>query len=145
MRFIYFLLLFLFITACTTPKKPKVEELFEVDLEFSKTSGEIGFNKAFVEFAHDSAVLLRENSMPIVGKASIKKLFENASANGVEFSWQPLNGDISASGELGYTYGIYQLKKDTTPESGTYVSIWKKDSSGKWKYVLDTGNKGLGN
>jgi hypothetical protein len=26
---------------------------------------------------------------------------------------------------------------------GTYVSIWKKDENGNWKWVLDTGNPGL--
>jgi ketosteroid isomerase-like protein len=28
-------------------------------------------------------------------------------------------------------------------ENGTYVSIWKKDQFGNWKFVLDTGNEGL--
>ena len=27
---------------------------------------------------------------------------------------------------------------------GTYVTIWKKDADGNWKFVLDTGNQGLG-
>ncbi len=29
-------------------------------------------------------------------------------------------------------------------EKGTYVYIWKKDSNGKWKFVLNSGNEGLG-
>ena len=29
-------------------------------------------------------------------------------------------------------------------ENGTYVSIWKKDESGNWKYILDSGNQGTG-
>jgi hypothetical protein len=45
---------------------------------------------------------------------------------------------------LGYTYGNYQLKMDTLIEKGTYVSIWKKDENGHWKYVLDSGNQGTG-
>jgi ketosteroid isomerase-like protein len=27
---------------------------------------------------------------------------------------------------------------------GTYTSIWKKEKNGKWKFVLDTGNEGIG-
>jgi ketosteroid isomerase-like protein len=27
---------------------------------------------------------------------------------------------------------------------GTYVTIWKKGQNGNWKFVLDTGNQGLG-
>lgn len=26
---------------------------------------------------------------------------------------------------------------------GTYVSVWKKDNKGEWKFVLDSGNEGL--
>jgi ketosteroid isomerase-like protein len=33
--------------------------------------------------------------------------------------------------------------KDTTI-FGTYTSIWKKQSDGTWKFVLDTGNEGVG-
>jgi ketosteroid isomerase-like protein len=27
---------------------------------------------------------------------------------------------------------------------GTYISIWKKQSDGNWKFVLDSGNEGVG-
>jgi ketosteroid isomerase-like protein len=30
------------------------------------------------------------------------------------------------------------------PLKGTYISVWKKDAAGNWKYVLDSGNKGIG-
>ena len=60
--------------------------------------------------------------------------------------WKPKGGTIAQSGELGYTYGLYVLKpagKDTTLY-GTYVSIWKKQTDGSWKFVLDSGNEGIG-
>lgn len=46
---------------------------------------------------------------------------------------------------LGYTYGIYTLK---TPDremmrKGTYVSVWIKEE-GVWRFVLDSGNEGVG-
>lgn len=82
--------------------------------------------------------------MPITGKQAITNIYEKADTSGIRFSWEPLAGDIAQSGELGYTYGIYTLQVDTTIEKGTYVSIWKKDENGNWKYVLDSGNEGLG-
>lgn len=130
--------------ACQSAKKPSVEELFNVDKEFSAASEETGFNKAFIEFAHDDAVLLRNNNYPLVGKPQIIRLFEEASAENIDFTWEPLSGDIANSGELGYTYGIYTLKNDSLTEQGTYVSVWKKNKEGKWKYILDSGNEGLG-
>ena len=33
---------------------------------------------------------------------------------------------------------------DDSIEQGTYVSIWKKDKIGAWKFVLDSGNQGIG-
>ena len=72
------------------------------------------------------------------------KQFENTNPAGIEFSWEPLDGRIAASGELGFTYGIYTIKRDSVVQKGTYISVWKKDENGKWKYILDSGNEGLG-
>lgn len=143
MKRIYFVLIANLLFACLPSQKNSVEELFEADRNFSATAEKIGFNKAFIEFAHSDAVLLRENNMPLVGKTAITQLFENANSQGVHFTWEPLAGDIAQSGELGYTYGIYTLKKDTVVEKGTYVSIWKKDVEGNWRYILDSGNEGI--
>jgi ketosteroid isomerase-like protein len=54
---------------------------------------------------------------------------------------------VALSGELGYTYGIYEVRSRggiKTIGEGTYVTIWKKDRQGNWKFVLDAGNEGLG-
>jgi ketosteroid isomerase-like protein len=50
---------------------------------------------------------------------------------------------------MGYTYGIYTVEMDSpegtvVTKEGTYATIWKKDKDGNWKFVLDTGNQGLG-
>jgi ketosteroid isomerase-like protein len=142
-NFLIILFLFSLLTFCKLPVKPDSEQLLKADRKFSATSVEKGFNIAFIEFAHPDAVLLRKNSMPVVGKESVIKLFEKADTSGVNFTWEPLAGDIAKSGELGYTYGIYTFTKDTVSEKGTYVSIWKKDAAGNWKYLLDSGNEGI--
>ncbi|HSO88434.1 MAG TPA: nuclear transport factor 2 family protein [Draconibacterium sp.] len=142
-NFLIILFSFSLFTFCKLPVKPDSEQLLETDRKFSATSVEKGFNIAFIEFAHHDAVLLRENSMPVVGKESVIKLFEKADTSGVQFTWEPLAGDIAKSGELGYTYGIYTFTKDTLTKNGTYVSIWKKDGAGDWKFVLDSGNEGI--
>ena len=144
MKQLGFILFLVLVISCSRNAKPTVEQLFEVDRNFSDSASKIGFNKAFIEFAHPDAVLLRKNSMPITGKQAITTIYEKADTTGIRFSWEPLSGDIAASGELGYTYGIYTFRLDTIVEKGTYVSIWKKDENGNWKYVLDAGNEGLG-
>jgi ketosteroid isomerase-like protein len=138
-----FLIALLTLTFCKPHVKPDKEQLLETDRKFSATSVEKGYNRAFIEFAHPDAVLLRPNSMPVTGSKAVKGLFEKADISGVIFNWEPLAGDIAKSGELGYTYGIYTFTKDTVTTKGTYVSIWKKDAAGNWKYILDSGNEGI--
>ena len=132
------------IISCKNSVQVTSDQLLKIDKEFSESSGKIGFNKAFIEYAHPDAVLLRENSLPVKGKQAITEIYDKSDTTGIHFSWEPLYGDIAKSGELGYTYGTYSLKIDTITEKGTYVSIWKKDENGDWKYVLDSGNEGIG-
>jgi ketosteroid isomerase-like protein len=124
------------------------KELLNVDAQFSKLSEARGVNEAFLSSLADDCVLLRPNSLPIVGKEINKIKYFSRPDSGYTLTWKPLYGDIAESGELGYTYGIYEFKAmgpDGKPiiGNGTYVSIWKKDQFGNWKLVLDTGNEGL--
>ncbi len=144
MRRLAYIACLILVISCNRNVKPTVEQLFEVDRNFSDSALKNGFNKAFIEYAHPDAVLLRKNSMPVTGKQAITNIYEKADTTGIRFSWEPLAGDIAKSGDLGYTYGTYTLQLDTVIEKGTYVSVWKKDDNGEWKYVLDSGNEGLG-
>lgn len=144
MKNLVLLITLLLLTFCKPGIKPDKEELLDLDRKFSSTSTEKGYNNAFIEFAHPNAVLLRANSMPVAGIDAVTRLFEKADTTGVRFTWEPIDADLALSGEIGYTYGVYSFKKDTVTEKGTYVSVWKKDSAGNWKYILDCGNKGTG-
>ena len=62
-------------------------------------------------------------------------------------TWEPAFVDVSASGNLGYTWGRYELnlsppRVGAAPliTRGTYVTIWKRQPGGAWKVVLDGGN-----
>ncbi|MEO8512638.1 MAG: DUF4440 domain-containing protein [Ignavibacteria bacterium] len=123
------------------------DALRQTDIDFSELSKQKGMKTAFLTYAADNAVLLRAYTMPIAGYDAVKKFLEDGDTN-FQLIWAPLYADISTSGELGYTYGTYSLtfKDESGTEQtryGTYVSIWKLDSEGKWKFVLDTGNPGL--
>jgi len=144
MKIAALLLMVSLFVSCKPNHTAGVEELFETDRNFSALAAEKGYDVAFIEYAHPDAVLFRENSRPIVGKPAVIKQFENTNPEGIEFSWEPLDGRIAASGELGFTYGIYTIKSDSVVQKGTYISVWKKDENGKWKYILDSGNEGLG-
>jgi len=124
------------------------EKLLQTDIDFSNRSVEVGNHQAFLEFASPDVVLLKPNSYPIIGKPALKKLYSDLSDSGYRLTWKPSYGKVSASGDLGYTFGIYLLeitKGDTKGQisNGTYCSIWEKNAKGEWRFVLDTGNPGL--
>jgi hypothetical protein len=53
-------------------------------------------------------------------------------------SWTPVGADVSASGDLGYTYWSYEFRsagKNGKPvvENGKYTSLWKMQMDGSWR------------
>ena len=126
-----------------------LHNIIQADCDFSKMSAEKGRNAAFISFCANDAVMLIPNSLPIKGKNKIKELLLRKSDTSYTLIWNPEYGAITESGELGYTYGIWEFNTTNSEgesilEKGTYCTIWKKDYNGKWKWVLDTGNDGLG-
>ena len=92
--------------------------------------------------------MLRDNSLPIKGIEAIEKAFNSSSSAQSQLTWEPAYADLSKSGDLGYTYGFYKyeatVQDSTIIQEGAYVTIWKKNDSGEWKWVLDSGTEGLG-
>lgn len=139
---------FLLLQACNIDQKndeKASKELIKKDLEFSEYSREYGLRKAFTQFADSAAVLLKPDHMPIKGVMSIAYYYANLNDKNLELTWMPLDASIADSRDLGYTYGVWQLIGLDSLQQGTYVTIWKKDETGAWKYVLDAGNEGIGN
>lgn len=119
--------------------------LMEADRQFSEMSDKQGMKTAFLAFADENGILLRPNRMPVKGKPALDQYFGNDPEQ-VKLVWEPLDADVAKAADMGYTYGTYKVKNlaaDSILSEGTYVSIWKKDASGNWKYVLDSGNEGL--
>jgi ketosteroid isomerase-like protein len=135
---------------CSTPATGNgKEEIINTDKAFSTLSKEKGMKHAFLQYASEDVVILRENSLPQKGKIAMVERFSTFSDTGFMLTWEPQFADVAASGELGYSYGIFtSVSKDEggnpVIEKGTYVSVWKKDNEGNWKFVLDSGNEGLG-
>jgi ketosteroid isomerase-like protein len=125
---------------------PDPSVLITADKSFSEFSLKNGFANAFMAYADDNAIKMVNNGHPIIGKQELINRFTKiAASNHNVLTWTPTKAEIAQSGELGYTFGNYELKakletgKDTT-YFGNYVSIWKRQKDGSWKYVLDGGN-----
>lgn len=133
--------------SCTRTAQPIEElDLMDIDRKFSNYSVKHGMNAAFLKYIDRNGVLLKDNSLPIEGLKNVKELFKEDDSD-IQLSWEPQYASVASSGDLGYTYGIYDLwnKSSDTHSYGTYVSIWKRNSLGQWRFVLDSGNQGLQN
>lgn len=125
-------------------QRATVETLKRLEGDFMKAAAEKGA-EGYMSYYAENAVEIPNGAHAIEGKVNIAKGmgFLNDSTN--RLTWSPKGGDISSSGDLGYTYGTYQFSskdKEGKPhvEYGKYTSIWKLQPDGNWKVVLDMGN-----
>jgi ketosteroid isomerase-like protein len=136
------------IVGCNSKKQPVGGlTLMETDRYYSAMSAKEGMNAAFLAMFDSAGVMLNANHWPIVGYDSIRASLLAESDTAFTLTWEPLFEKMAASGDLGYTYGTYQLKSrasDSLMGVGKYATIWTKQADGKWKAILDTGNPGLG-
>jgi len=137
-----------FVTGCNNKKQPdESKTLSDTDRFYSDLSAKKGMNASFLEMFDSAGVMLRANKWPIEGYDAIRTTLMSDSDSTFTLTWEPMFAKMAASGELGYTYGTYQIKDKATDSItgvGKYATIWIKKSDGKWKAILDTGNPGLG-
>ncbi len=121
-------------------------DMMNADREFSLLSEKEGLRKAYSEFIDGDGVLLRPGYKPMDGADAMDYIIQSNDSSFI-MTWEPKDASLSSSGDLGYTYGVYSLKpKDAdTVIYGSYVTVWRHQKDGKWKFVLQSGNEGLEN
>ncbi|HWP94450.1 MAG TPA: nuclear transport factor 2 family protein [Gammaproteobacteria bacterium] len=140
-------------TACDRPADqpaggdPAVREaLLEADRDFAAYAREHGARAAFERYLAADALLMPAGGKPERGLAGIARQFPEKERQDFTFDWRPEEAAVAVSGELGYTWGYWELR-GTDGEGrpyaryGKYVSIWRRED-GEWKVVLDIGNEG---
>jgi ketosteroid isomerase-like protein len=118
-------------------------EIIETEKAFADMAKKEGIPKAFLAYAAEDAVLMRNNIL-IKGKDAIKNSLGNqdpGSGNN-ELTWEPDFVDVSRSGDLGYTYGSYTYSFTDTSgavklDSGIFHTVWKRQANGEWRFVWD--------
>jgi ketosteroid isomerase-like protein len=113
------------------------EALLRNEREFSKASSEQGAVGAFLLYAADDVRLFRNDKMPFVGRKAAVTAMTPLSR---EWTWTPTFADVSISGDLGYSYGVYELREKagnrSLVETGNYLRVWRK-TNGAWAVVID--------
>ena len=125
-----------------TSHVPPTDQILNADIAFSDMMQQVGMKKAFLEYIDNEGVLLRPDHRPITGADAIDFL-SLLNDTSYTLSLRPSRAQISKSEDMGFTYGIYTLTFPDTTFKGTYINVWKKQSSGDWKLVLNSNNPGI--
>ncbi|MGA2745290.1 MAG: nuclear transport factor 2 family protein [Candidatus Sulfotelmatobacter sp.] len=130
--------------AASASPNTTAETLKQLEGEFMKAAIERG-SQGYMSYYADDSVEVPNGGPLIQGKVEIAKGMGFLDDRSNQLLWTPVGADISASGDLGYTYGTFEFhskNKEGKPvvDYGKYTSIWKLQKDGSWKVVLDMGN-----
>jgi ketosteroid isomerase-like protein len=120
---------------------PALKELAESERAFARYSVEHNTRDAFINFFADDGVNFTPH--PVKTREALSATPPAPNPPRATLNWAPIYGDISSSGDLGYTTGPFTVE-DRTPQkrpivNGMYFSVWRKQASGAWKVVMDIG------
>lgn len=116
---------------------PRASGLVSMEREFCSTVAKLGIRDGFLRYFSPDGILFRPN--PVVAL----EYFPTRPPTPASLIWTPELADVSAAGDLGYTFGPWEMRpaglEDTTFANGTYVTLWRLEPDETWKIVLDWG------
>lgn len=113
-------------------------DLKKAEVDFCSAIQSRGFSKIAASYLDRQARVYRQNVQPLVGIDSVRAYF---TLNPYLSRWEPMSCDAASSGDLGYTYGSYVVKRASgqsgEDEKGYYLHGWKRDATERWKLVAE--------
>ncbi|MBZ4330370.1 MULTISPECIES: DUF4440 domain-containing protein [unclassified Corallococcus] len=125
-----------------------LEEAKAADSAFSAMSITEGMGKAFTAWAAEDAVM-PQGTAGIFGHDAIAKAYAPFTLEAIDLRWEPVLGDAAGSGDLAYTVGrAIATGKDAKGQPEVdhvkYLTVWRRQADGQWRYVTDGGNSSPG-
>ena len=135
------------VSAAESPAKEGKEtlkkELAAMEDAFCAMGKSQGLLAAFKHFAAPDVAFIDTDPRKWRGPAAVLERI-GPDEPGQSLTWSASFTDVSDDGTLGYNYGRYELKQ-TKPDgtvsvhTGWFLTIWKRQPDGSWKYVMDNG------
>jgi len=112
------------------------------DSLFADLAYRMGTGYAFAATVATDGVMFG-NPQLVIGPQAVQEFF--AAGAGASLSWQPVFASVAASRDLGFTIGEYtSTGRGPTGAAvqrfGKYLTVWRLQSDGTWKFVVDGGN-----
>ena len=151
MKHFSFLLTLVILNGCTEKKvdtKAEGEKLMKLSREWSLSAATESIDKTLSYWAED-AVILVPGQPPIKGKKEIREMIERDSKiPGFSISWEPLSVVVSKSGDMAYMIeqNLIIVNDSLGHNKRQYnkcLTIWRKETDGTWKNIVDMWNEDL--
>jgi ketosteroid isomerase-like protein len=118
-----------------------LHDMVKTEQAFSKMAQDKTIRDAFMTFIADDGLLFRPGA--VNGKKWMIEHPVPPSDKRPVLLWQPAYAGMAASGDMGFTTGPWEAKNDIKDEKpsgyGHFVTVWKKQADGSWKFVVDLG------
>ncbi len=112
-------------------------ELLHADSAFAALSVASGAKSAFLAFSAEEAISFGSGAEMTRGRQAIGAVFDGFPAGAV-LEWWPVAAEIAPSGDLGCTVGEARIA--SLNHYSKYLTIWRRQQGGAWKFVADGGN-----
>jgi ketosteroid isomerase-like protein len=130
--------------AAGAPDKEKLKaELAKMEDAFCAMASEKGLLAAFKHFAAPDVAFIDTDPRKFRGPAAVIERM-GLDRPGVKLTWSASFTDVSDDGTLGYNYGRYESHRpgpdgNEVVSTGWFLTIWKRQPDGTWRYVMDNG------
>jgi len=134
-------------TPAASPAKPDKEqlkkELAAMEDAFCAMGKSQGLLAAFKHFAAPDVSFIDTDPRKWRGPEAVVERI-GPDVPGESLTWSAFYTDVSDDGTLGFNYGRYESRhpgKDgkESIHTGWFLTIWKRQPDGSWKYVMDNG------
>jgi ketosteroid isomerase-like protein len=121
-----------------------LEAIRSADVAFSKDASKFGTGEAFGRYAASDAQIFSAPGEFISGPGAISQSF-GAPTGKSSLVWHPVHGEVSDAGDLGFTVGnaVFTGEREDGAKIvnySKYLTVWKKQRDGSWRYVVDGGS-----
>ncbi len=118
------------------------ESVRAADSLFSDLSYRMGTAYAFSNTIADDGVLFGAPSL-LIGPKAVREAYE--AGGETSLTWNPVYAAVAGSRDLGFTIGEYistgrGASGAAVQRLGKYLTVWKKQKDGSWRYVVEGGN-----
>ena len=130
----------LLISGVVCAQSPR-QAVLAAESSFAEQVAKNGMKTAFLANAAPTAMVV-ENGELVDAEAAWNTRSVKPNSR---LTWYPLLADMAQSGDLGYTTGPWtMLQNDRAQASGEYVTLWRRQADGQWKYVVDMSIERIG-